>query len=205
MKFFDAIKKNPFQFFALVCFFIIFPATSWYYLKNGFNYQLSIIEEVQVKDSLQRKQISGGNLDLEQKLKSRVIALCFQENATNAIDYIKRAEIIQDQFADRKDLFFLTILPESVYNTVENALSPKPDSAHFLMLNRADTTLDWSSYYQIQSDQNANLVLLDTGLYVRNYYLAEDTLALGKMVEHLIKVLPYIPSADIEFQPDLEK
>ena len=203
----NPIKERPFHFIALLAFFVGFPLISWYYLKSGFDYQVSIIKEIEVKDSTTLDILAMGDEDIEEFLSNKVLLAAFPKEEAAFSEFMKLYRESQKQFGDRNDLLLVVYANSSLdtaslriaVNTVrrpEEIAIYSVDDAKYNELNDA---------LSLQDFPESNLVLIDIETRIRNYYNYSNKEDLAKLGGHIPKVFPFIPSPDFEYQPSTEK
>ncbi|MEM6963117.1 MAG: SCO family protein [Bacteroidota bacterium] len=111
------MKKSKFQIFVLFIILIGFPALSWYYLKSGFDYQMTARAELKDYGNLTTfsfTDMEGKELN-QDSLKSKMVVLAFlgknDEINNDMLEIIGR---LNQQFGDNESLRLLvgTLQPE---------------------------------------------------------------------------------------------
>lgn len=189
----------------LPIFFIGFPFISYYYLKTGFNYQLSVIEEIAVKDSTSLDVLAVFDAERRELLEQKVIITCLTQDQESLENFLKLFRDSQKQFGDRNDLLFV------VY--ANNFDSMERFSERVAALRRPEEVMT----VEVSADQYANLrkelkvadsdnlVLIDVESKIRNYYNYNNKEDLAKLGGHIVKVFPFIKSPEFEYKPSPEK
>lgn len=189
----------------LPIFFIGFPFISYYYLKTGFNYQLSVIEEIAVKDSTSLDVLAVFDAERRELLEQKVIISCLTQDQESLENFLKLFRDSQKQFGDRNDLLFV------VY--ANNFDSMERFSERVAALRRPEEVMT----VEVSADQYANLrkelkvadsdnlVLIDVESKIRNYYNYNNKEDLAKLGGHIVKVFPFIKSPEFEYKPSPEK
>lgn len=196
---------NILRFLSLPLFFIGFPLISYYYLKTGFNYQLSIIEEIEVKDSTSLDVLALFDPDRKEILDNKVILACLTQEQQALEEFLKLFRDSQKQFADRNDLLFVVYANnfESMDRFAENvAALRRPDEVLTVQVDDKQFS-DLRSKLKTEADKN--LVLIDVDSKIRNYYNFKDKEDLSKLGGHIVKVFPFIKSPEFEYKPSSEK
>lgn len=201
------IKKilNILRFLILPTFFIGFPLLSYYYLKTGFNYQLSIIEEIEVKDSISLEVLSLFDPERKEFLDNKVILACLTQEQQELEEFLKLFRDSQKQFADRNDLLFVVYANnfESIDRFAESvAALRRPEE---VLTVQVDDQQFENLRSQLKTEADKNLVLIDVDSKIRNYYNFNDKEDLSKLGSHIVKVFPFIKSPEFEYKPSSEK
>jgi hypothetical protein len=189
----------------LPIFFIGFPFISYYYLKTGFNYQLSVIEEIAVKDSTSLDVLAVFDAERRELLEQKVIITCLTQDQESLENFLKLFRDSQKQFGDRNDLLFV------VY--ANNFDSMERFSERVAALRRPEEVMtvevDAEQYANLRKElkvaDSDNLVLIDVESKIRNYYNYNNKEDLAKLGGHIVKVFPFIKSPEFEYKPSPEK
>lgn len=189
----------------LPIFFIGFPFISYYYLKTGFNYQLSVIEEIAVKDSTSLDVLAIFDAERRELLEQKVIITCLTQDQESLENFLKLFRDSQKQFGDRNDLLFV------VY--ANNFDSMERFSERVAALRRPEEVMtvevDADQYANLRKElkvaDSDNLVLIDVESKIRNYYNYNNKEDLAKLGGHIVKVFPFIKSPEFEYKPSPEK
>lgn len=192
-------------FLVLPLFFIGFPFISYYYLKTGFNYQLSIIEEIEVKDSTSLDVLALFDPERKEFLDNKVILACLTQEQQELEEFLKLFRDSQKQFSDRNDLLFVVYANnfESMDRFAESvAALRRPDEVLTVQVDDKQFS-DLRS--QLKTEADKNLVLIDIDTKIRNYYNFKDKEDLSKLGSHIVKVFPFIKSPEFEYKPSSEK
>lgn len=196
---------NILRFLALPLFFIAFPLISYYYLKTGFNYQLGIINEIEVKDSTSLDVLALFDADRKEFLEDKVIIACLTEDQKALESFLKLFRDSQKQFGDRNDLLFV-VYANNFYSlesfAEQVAALRRPEEVLTIEVDLKEYT-DLRSLLNMESDDN--LVLIDVNSKIRNYYNFADKNDLSKLGGHIVKVFPFIKSPEFEYKPSSEK
>ena len=189
----------------LPIFFIGFPFVSYYYLKTGFNYQLSVIEEIAVKDSTSLDVLAVFDSERRELLEQKVIITCLTQDQESLENFLKLFRDSQKQFGDRNDLLFV------VY--ANNFDSMDRFNERVAALRRPEEVMtvevDADQYANLRKElkvaDSDNLVLIDVESKIRNYYNYNNKEDLAKLGGHIVKVFPFIKSPEFEYKPSPEK
>ena len=189
----------------LPIFFIGFPFISYYYLKTGFNYQLSVIEEIAVKDSTSLDVLAVFDAERRELLEQKVIITCLTQDQESLENFLKLFRDSQKQFGDRNDLLF--VVYANKFDSMERF------SERVAALRRPEEVMtvevDAEQYANLRKElkvaDSDNLVLIDVESKIRNYYNYNNKEDLAKLGGHIVKVFPFIKSPEFEYKPSPEK
>lgn len=196
------IKKKPFQFIALIAFFVGFPLISYIYLKNGFEYQVGIIQEVQIKDSTNLETVTLGDSLLMETFNEKVMLLCMHDQQSDIEDFLVLYRESQHQFGDRNDLY-LVIYSNGFDEQLDEAIHGLRRPQEVFVIETSETLAEVKQSMRVPDDKN--LVLLDPKLYIRNYYDIKDKDDLAQLGSHIVKVFPREKTPEFDYIPQTEK
>ena len=196
---------NFLKFLILPIFFIGFPFISYYYLKTGFNYQLSVIEEIAVKDSTSLDVLAVFDAERRELLEQKVIITCLTQDQESLENFLKLFRDSQKQFGDRNDLLF--VVYANNFDSMERfservAALRRPEE---VMTVEVDTEQYANLRKELKLADSDNLVLIDVESKIRNYYNYNNKEDLAKLGGHIVKVFPFIKSPEFEYKPSSEK
>ncbi len=220
-------KKNPrWQGYLFVILIImIIPALSWYYLSTGLEFRKEQIAKLDVKgqvpsfkfinqqgDTITEKDMKG-NMVVANYFFSRCAGPCPKMNSEMAR--------IADQFKNRPDILFFshTVDPEfdtpEVLNGYAERFEANPEKWHFLTGPKKALYEHARKGYLLPVDEGDGgsedfihsnyLVLVDTSLNIRNYYMGTDSLKVNELITHLAMIMPADPGKTLEYKPEKEK
>ena len=207
-----------FQYVLLALMLIVFPAGSWYYLNQGFDYRKTVMEELQVKDSLPELQFIDytGKILTNKEIEGNLIVAVFLSSKKGIGEAVieERIAKLYDQFDKRSDfnLFIhLTGLDSAAFQTQSAALLDRLEledpSRCFILEGSEKIAL---SEYKIPLGttalDDANwAVLIDENQYIRNFYQLDEEENVKTMVQHIALSLPKQKEKDLIFKRDAEK
>lgn len=215
--------RTIFQLGALVMLLIVFPATSWYYLNSGLKYRRSAMAELKDYGTFPSEDwdLADGSQLSGAFLKKKMLLAHLMPDA-NRPELVKRyGETLQrlhDQFEEREELVFLTLL----YGDSQTSGSRLEQFATDYELDQQKqqffVQLGASEYEDMQrgilepkaiegavEEPSAFLLLTDTTATVRRYYDVRLDSDIKRLVEHIALLLPFKKDRELIFKREAEK
>ena len=160
------------------------PLGSWYFLKHGFNWRKSKIEQLQAKENLLN--------DIKWDNKQKDVLRSILHNKTTVIDLDNdqddKERIIMDQYRKARGFQWLNIDSNEQMSALDNT-----HRKEYLFFT------DNESFIKTKLN-NARYALLDTGMYVRQTYPDNSELSLSQLVEDISLILPRPKEKDISIR-----
>lgn len=163
----------------VVIMIFVLPAGSWYYLSSGYDYRVTLQEEVKVKESIE-DLFYGLSEDEFQKIneacQGRYTVMHVQGMPSSSEQSM--LDRLEDKYGGREG-FQIKVLSQiaDVPNAVRSNLSKYPD---------------------------ARIILIDDELNLRNAY-SYSTEDIKKLIEHSSAILPIPKKQKVFLKRDLEK
>lgn len=215
--------RTIFQLGALVMLLIVFPAASWYYLNSGLQYRRSTMAELKEYGTFPSKnwtQVDGSPLSANY-LKKKMLLAHQMPDATQAdlvSGYGETLQRLHDQFEERDELVFLTLLHGDSLQALNQASSfaenyelENQEHQFFVHLNGQDFSdlsegvLQPSSEFEPGTTPSAFLLLTDTTATIRRYYDIRKEEDIKRLVEHIALLLPFKKDRELIFKREAEK
>lgn len=215
--------RTVFQLGALVMLLIVFPAASWYYLNSGLQYRRSTMAELKEYGSFPSKnwtQVDGSPLSATY-LKKKMLLAHQMPDGTQAdlvSGYGETLQRLHDQFEEREELVFLTLLHGDSLQALNQARSfaenyelEDQEQQFFVYLNGQDFSdlsegvLQPSSEFEPGTTPSAFLLLTDTTATIRRYYDIRKEEDIKRLVEHIALLLPFKKDRELIFKREAEK
>ena len=175
------------QISGLLLLLVVLPLVSWYYLSQGYDYQLKARSELK---NYGKWSVLGSGLDT---MGYTIVFAQLDENAANDSKFNEILNRLVNQFGERPD-FFIGLLDG---DKVESSLIINDSSkVIFFDLDKfnTDEVLLRNKFY-----------LADRTGTLRNNYNINQVDEIKRMVEHIALILPQQPSSDIFYVPEEEK
>ncbi len=217
-------KTGWIQVAALFFLLIVLPAGSWFYLKSGFDYRLSALEEMKDFGKIPDFQLQTHTQEplTDQDVRDKVVIANFLTlgNPELRQRYGENLFKLHEQFDDRSDLVFL------IHGLNNDSSATASDLARFAtefgILDEDQCFFLTGSFdemqrlategYQLPLEEEGVALadspffaLADTSSNIRNYYSVREQARLQKLVEHTAILLPAEEKKDIVFQREKEK
>ena len=195
---------------ALFLLLVLFPAGSWFYLQRGLNYRLAALEELKdlgrLPADLAYVNQSGSIIDTAFLQGKVLIAGVLSGDRQQDQPIVDRLRKLHEQFDQRDDVLFLSHLPErepAALLAEAEALGIR-DTAQWMLLATPEGQLE--SLRAAYHLQNLNEVcLIDTTLMVRKVYRTSENADMGRLVEHIALIMPFVAERELIFKREKEK
>lgn len=175
------------QISGLLLLLVVLPLVSWYYLSQGYDYQIQARSEL--KDYGKWSLLDAG-LDT---MGYTIVFNRLDENTTSNSKFTETLNQLIDQFGERSDFFIGLLDDENISSSLHFDDSSK---VIFFASNEfeADQVILANKFY-----------LADRNGIIRNIYNCNQIEEIKRMVEHIALILPQQPSSDIFYVPEAEK
>ncbi len=198
-------KRKWFMYVFLTLMLAVLPAMSWYYLKNGLDYQLEIRNEL--KDLGEMPVPAANQINRLDSLQNQVFdkkMVVVGIGAKNDLP-LEETKFIYEQFSERKDIVFLTISnDDSACLDFRNSNSLDP-----LQWTVIGAEKPYSDIYEEYSFPSQNpeqfLALVDTNLVVRSHYQVTEEARRNRLIETLAVLMPKDEEREIKYRAETEK
>jgi len=219
-------NNNVLQAAMLFLMIIVFPGGSWVYMNMGYNRSKTALAELQDYGHLPAFQLTGIKGAVDSSLvNGRMSLIAFvNPDQPKAADRMKVLETLHRQFDERNDFKLLIHLPEDtdlagfqkkynlederqIYVVKGNAQTLGTlikDTYHVPDLSIArepGSSVDFQTNTIADANNYPYYILIDEKGKIRNYYHADRTEDIERMVEHIALILP----RDIEGDPRLRR
>jgi len=217
-------SNNYLQAAMLFLMIIVFPGGSWVYMNMGYNRSKTALAELQDYGHLPAFQLTGtkGAVDSSWVNGQMTLIVFINPDQAATKDRMQVLETLHRQFDERNDFKLLIHLPEATdlagfqktYNLVDDrqiylvkgntqALSSLIKNTYRIP-NLPEAREPGSGVdFQVNAAADPNnypyYILIDEEGKIRNYYHADRTVDIERMVEHIALILP----RDIEGDPRL--
>jgi|GEM_PF-730292 len=204
--------------FLLFLLLVGLPAGSWFYLQTGLNYHKKALADLNDFGKLRPFQLYSQNGDTLrlQDIQGRVVVANFfsldlSANRKTATGIAK----LHSLFDERPDLFFFSLIPADSTAQLRKLavdLGMKDSKQWFLLTenpkeleNQKQENFRFPQKAEATEDENNFLALVDTGSTIRNYYDVANNEDMGRLIEHIVILLPNLPKDKIEIRRGKEK
>ncbi len=219
-------SNNYLQAAILLLMIVVFPAGSWVYMNMGYNRSKTAIAELQDYGHLPAFQLTGVKGTVDSSLVNGQMTLVVFINPDQAAtkDRMQVLETLHRQFDERNDFKLLIHLPEITdlaafqkeYNLTDDRqiYLVKGDSQTLASLikntyripdlseaREPGSSVDFQTSASADPNNYPYYILIDEKGKIRNYYHADRTVDIERMVEHIALILP----RDIEGDPRLRR
>lgn len=219
-------SNNRLQAAMLFLMIIVFPGGSWLYMNLGYNRSKTALAELQDYGHLPAFQLTGIKGAVDSSLVNGQMSVIAFVNPNQA-ETAKRMEVLvtlHRQFDERNDFKLLIHLPETtdladfqkkfklkddqqIYAVKGNAqtlgtlIKNSYRTPDFSMVREPGSGIDFQVNPQVDPNNYPYYILIDEKGKIRNYYHADRTADIERMVEHIALILP----RDIEGDPRLRR
>lgn len=219
-------SNNYLQAAMLFLMIIVFPGGSWVYMNMGYNRSKTALAELQDYGHLPAFQLTGIKGIVDSSLVNGQMTLIAFVNP-NQTETEKRMEVLgtlHRQFDERNDFKLLIHLPETTdlanfqkkYKLEDDrqiyAVKGNTQMLSSLIKNtyripdlpaarEPGSSVDFQTNTQVDPNNYPYYILIDEKGKIRNYYHADRTADIERMVEHIALILP----RDIEGDPRLRR
>ena len=209
------------QIAGLLLLLVVLPGGSWFYLRNGLDYRIEALEELEdigkVPSTISIYTQADENPIDGDYLKGKVtVAGYIPEGATERNRMIEVLSKLHEQFDERDDVVFLSYVKADSTADLKSravALNLVDGQQWRLAELPASETLEFyfKENYHFPDvtlpllESIPYVALVDTSLMVRHFYNCMENKDMGRLVEHIALILPRKPEKDIIFQPEKEK
>jgi hypothetical protein len=215
--------RTIFQLGALLMLLIVFPAASWYYLNSGLQYRRSTMAELKEYGTFPHKSwglVDGSQLASSYLKKKMLLAhrLPAADQAELLAQYGTTLRRLHDQFEEREELVFLTLLAgdssrvQDQVNTFADAYDLNDQEQQFFIhLDQEDArdlgqgVLQPQAIAGADTEPTAFLLLTDTTATIRRYYDIRKEADIKRLVEHIALLLPFKKDRELIFKREVEK
>lgn len=219
-------SNNYLQAAILLLMIVVFPAGSWVYMNMGYNRSKTAIAELQDYGHLPAFQLTGVKGTVDSSLVNGQMTLIVFINPDQAAtkDRMKVLETLHRQFDERNDFKLLIHLPEITdlaafqkeYNLTDDRqiylVKGDPQTLASLIKNtyripdlsearEPGSSVDFQTGAPADPNNYPYYILIDEKGKIRNYYHADRSVDIERMVEHIALILP----RDIEGDPRLRR
>ncbi|MEM1123786.1 MAG: SCO family protein [Bacteroidota bacterium] len=207
------------QVFMVSIFFIGFPAVSWYYLNQGYNYRVGVIEELdQQLGNIPDFKLTNqhGKKIAKDMLKKRVVINNFLalEDASASEKYMQRIYNIQDQFDKKDDIIFNTYVQGASVEAVEkyvNSLKIKQDQRWNFLTGSEEEMNKLMQQFPLPENAsktyagNSMVAIADTASIIRYFYDIDIDADVSQLIVHIANLMPQAPPEEARMKKELEK
>ena len=195
------MKKNYFQVFLVLFILIVFPAVSYWYLKEGFSYRKATLGELGSFQKLPSMRVSandGGVLNLD-SLGNVVFFAAFVHKAEE--QHRDKLATLFNQYKDRADYVFLLVDENP---SVESFVSQASGARFYHLVSNATTIDSIYGLFDAKGKPSA-MVLADTKGVIRNYYTGFEEDVFRHIVKQTTVLFPLAKNAKPLLTRDSEK
>lgn len=208
-----------FRLLVISLFIVGFPLGSWYYLQQGFDYRLSIIEELKEPlgeiPNFSLVNQMGEKITNEDMYKNVVVANFLSlEHNPDLKEELRRLHKIQDQFDKKDDIYFYTFVKADDLQTVQahyNQLEIKEGKQWHFLTGEELTMKQFIESFPFPDEVkksfkgNSTIAIVDTSGTIRQFYNMKKDKQYGKLVEHIAHLMPQAPPEEARMKRELEK
>jgi hypothetical protein len=197
------------QTLALLVFLVGMPLGSWYYLREGYQYRKSILDDLRQLGELPGLPASDFRDTLlnDGVIGDKVLVVAKVDDTNAPITKVLGG--LSDQFAESRMVSFVLICPDSEKAAL--LLDVFEKSAHyrsdlFILIAASDSSVNefiGALPDEIQSGQS--VLLADANRQIRRLYRVEEKSELKRLVEHIAIVIPAKRSPKPVLKREIEK
>ncbi len=194
--------RSIIQTIILLFFLIGLPFGSYVYLKKGYDYHKTALDELNKDNSMPAltgwQNLSGA---LPDSMGGNMFIVGFVEpgDATSEQAYGQALQRLHNQFDVPANIFFLTLLKDGdstwVANFQEDYQLDDPEQLVYLMANEGRYSTTAQEFGLTEAEINSlmadpRMAMVDDSLYVRIIYQTKEELQLKRLVEQTAMLLP---------------
>jgi hypothetical protein len=194
--------KRIIRIVAILLLFVVFPLTSWYYLKQGAQWRRTALNELEYIAKIRASHLIDANGKDINLLERRVCMLYMIEGTEDSADYRKGLEIcgrIYDQFNARPELRIVIVSPSTDLSIKQAISEQKGAGSEFwvhdgamgawktILYNAMDS---YTHKHQLPKFKNY-MALSDIEGNIKCVYNFDDDAQVKRMVQHLAILLPF--------------
>ncbi|MFN7116680.1 MAG: TlpA family protein disulfide reductase [Saprospiraceae bacterium] len=192
---------------------VILPLGSWYYLRNGLNYRVTTMSELnnygKLPDFSYNTVVNTQVQTADLQGKVAVANVLDLKNEALSATWGTMLEKLHDQFNERNDVRFLIYVTDTARTTIESFTTKYKlqdyEQCYFIPAD-ADVIKKLPLDHHIGADSLlTHLTLVDTKGMVRKHYNVQDQAQVKRLVEHMALLLPLQKREEISLQREPEK
>lgn len=184
-------RKNIIQTLLLLLLLVGLPLGSWYYLREGYNYRKTIMDQLQNLGSLPAVELPDHRDSLIRFAGFKGKALVVADVKTGDDAALEALRNIGDQFAESRAVSIAVLAPDSsaaaMQAPFQSAAELQPGLFHVLKNGSAQAE---QLRKNLPFSGRSNVALADTSLVVRQVYDLSNAQDIRRLVEHLVIVIP---------------
>ncbi len=195
------MKKNVFSVLLVLVILFVFPAISYWYLREGFSYRKAALSELGNYGSLPKLQILtiDGTVLQSDSVGKTVFYAAFINDAHRASR--KNLSALFNQFKDRVDYTFLLVDGDSN----EEGFKRQQDGAKFYHFVAPSATIDSICGLFAKDEQAPMMLMSDTKGNIRNFYKSFESVDFQHIVKQTTVLLPVTKTVKPQLTRDVEK
>jgi protein SCO1 len=202
---------------ALSFFLVGLPLGSWYYLQQGYNYNLSVKEKMKPKGEVPNFSFTdqNGNTFTKDSLKGKLfIADFFFASCPNeCLIMAKHLQVVQEAFADNENVVIVSFSTDPYHDSIpvlkqyaEN-LGALPNQWYFLRGAQEEIFDLAKKGFKLPASLGDNdkdivhspyFVVVDDKGQIRNYYDGTNEVEVNVMVANISMIMPRKPDPEIK-------
>jgi hypothetical protein len=192
------MKRDWLSLSMLALMIIVFPGLSWYYLRKGADYRIAALKEL--KQDLGKigsfsGQPANWKMITPDSLKGRItIVNIIKKDGQLAEKQTLTAKKLHEQFGERRDIIFLSLLEGAdsltAYNYYRAQKIKRFNTTYFVFAGDQQVKNNWLQTFSFgqkgdfTNTENPYYVYIDIDGTVRNFYDVNEEAQVKKLVEH---------------------
>ncbi len=182
-------RKNIIQTLVLLLLLAGLPIGSWYYLREGYNYRKTIMDQLQTLGQLPSVELPDHRDSLIRFTDFRGKALVVADIKAGDDAALETLRNIGDQFAESSAVCIAVLSPDAaaMQAPFQSASEMHPGLFHVLQTESAQAE---QLRKALPFTGQANVALADTSLVVRQVYDLNNAQDIRRLIEHLVIVIP---------------
>lgn len=176
----------------LFAILVFVPLGSWFYLKGGLDYRIKALAELDSLTTFQEFEWTDQNQKVynterhgNKLMIGGFLPISDQEN------YVERVSRLHDQFNNRSDVVFVTIVPIGQASSLSAKFDIKDGEQWKWIGLDLKQTNDLAASWKMDPVNDLNKIcLIDEKGVVKNHYDYLSDAEMGRLIEHMAMLLP---------------
>lgn len=202
--------KNKLNFIAILVLLVGFPAASYYYMKNGWDYRVKAIEtqgDFGKMPNLNHLVELKGELPNQLRGSMAVVGWLDENQPAVAEKYGRTLDTLFQQFKDSPNLYFTTITNADV-SYIEDWMERYnlPDDQMLSFLESEGPLGNTATAFQLPAEAGTEpiVAMVDSSLTIRKFYDLEQREEAIGLVQLISLIIPLPEKADVIMAPKKE-
>lgn len=199
-------RKNIIQTIVLLLLLAGLPLGSWYYLREGYNYRKTLINQLQPLGQLYVVELPDSRDSLIRFDDFRGKALVVADIGSGNTSAMETLRSIGEQFAESRAVSVAMLIPSEEAASAQDFFQPAMEEHPGLFyILKGDVAGVEKLRQSLSFSGETNVALADSSLTVRQVYQIGDEKDIRRLIEHLVIVIPPKRSPKPTMKRSIEK